>query len=100
MTIGVVGRKTGMTRIFTEDGASVPVTVIEVSPNRITQIRDAEKDGYRAVQVTTGERRARRVTKRKPAISPRQGPYRVGVCGSSAWRMAKGQILRRGPSWT
>ena len=63
MTIGVVGRKTGMTRIFTEDGASIPVTVIEVSPNRITQVRDAEKDGYRAVQVTTGERRARRVTK-------------------------------------
>ncbi len=63
MTIGVIGRKVGMTRIFTEEGASIPVTVIEVEPNRITQIKTAETDGYRAVQVTTGERRASRVTK-------------------------------------
>jgi len=63
MTIGVIGRKVGMTRIFTDDGASVPVTVIEVEPNRITQLKTAETDGYRAVQVTTGERRASRVTK-------------------------------------
>ncbi len=63
MTIGVIGRKVGMTRIFTEEGASVPVTVIEVEPNRITQVKTAETDGYRAVQVTTGTRRASRVTK-------------------------------------
>jgi len=63
MTIGVIGRKVGMTRIFTDDGASVPVTVIEVEPNRITQLKTAETDGYRAVQVTIGERRASRVTK-------------------------------------
>jgi len=63
MTIGVIGRKVGMTRIFTDDGASVPVTVIEVEPNRITQMKTAETDGYRAVQVTVGERRASRVTK-------------------------------------
>lgn len=63
MTIGVIGRKVGMTRIFTDDGASVPVTVIEVEPNRITQLKTAETDGYRAVQVTVGERRASRVTK-------------------------------------
>ncbi|MBZ2190448.1 50S ribosomal protein L3 [Alcanivorax sp. JB21] len=63
MAIGVVGRKCGMTRIFTEDGASIPVTVIEVSPNRITQIRTEETDGYQGVQVTTGERRASRVTR-------------------------------------
>lgn len=62
MTIGVIGRKVGMTRIFTEEGASVPVTVIEVEPNRITQVKTAETDGYRAVQVTTGTRRASRVT--------------------------------------
>jgi len=63
MTIGVIGRKVGMTRIFTDEGASVPVTVIEVEPNRITQMKTAETDGYRAVQVTVGERRASRVTK-------------------------------------
>ena len=63
MPIGVVGRKCGMTRIFTDDGASVPVTVIEVEPNRITRIKELESDGYRAVQVTTGARRTIRVTK-------------------------------------
>ena len=63
MTIGVVGRKVGMTRVFTDDGASLPVTVIEVEPNRITQLKTLETDGYRAVQVTTGMRKANRVTK-------------------------------------
>lgn len=63
MTIGVVGRKLGMTRIFTDAGASVPVTVIEVEPNRVTQLKSDAVDGYRAVQVTTGTRRASRVTK-------------------------------------
>ena len=63
MTIGVVGRKAGMTRVFTEDGASIPVTVIEVEPNRVTQLRSLEADGYRSVQVTAGTRRASRVTK-------------------------------------
>jgi large subunit ribosomal protein L3 len=63
MTIGVIGRKAGMTRIFTEEGVSVPVTVIEVQPNRVTQLKTDASDGYRAVQVTMGERRASRVTK-------------------------------------
>ena len=63
MAIGLVGRKAGMTRVFTEDGSSVPVTVIEVEPNRITQIKSQEVDGYRAFQVTIGSRRASRVTK-------------------------------------
>lgn len=63
MTIGIVGRKSGMTRIFTEDGASVPVTVIEVTPNRVTQVKSVETDGYAAVQVTAGERKASRVSK-------------------------------------
>ncbi|MDD3449780.1 MAG: 50S ribosomal protein L3 [Gammaproteobacteria bacterium] len=63
MTIGLVGRKRGMTRVFTDAGASVPVTVVEVEPNRVTQVKSAEGDGYRAVQVTTGTRRASRVTK-------------------------------------
>ena len=63
MTIGIVGRKAGMTRIFTEDGVSIPVTVIEVEPNRISQMKTLETDGYRAVQVTTGSRRPSRVNK-------------------------------------
>ena len=63
MTIGLVGRKSGMTRIFTEDGASIPVTVVEVSPNRVTQIKETESDGYRAIQVTAGSRKASRVSK-------------------------------------
>ena len=63
MTIGIVGRKAGMTRIFTEDGVSIPVTVIEMEPNRVTQMKTLDNDGYRAVQVTTGSRRPSRVTK-------------------------------------
>lgn len=63
MAIGVIGRKVGMTRIFTEDGVSLPVTVIEVEPNRVTQVKTLENDGYRALQVTVGTRRATRVTK-------------------------------------
>jgi len=63
MTIGIVGRKAGMTRIFTEEGAAVPVTVISIEPNRVTQVKTVETDGYRALQVTTGSRRASRVTR-------------------------------------
>ncbi|SDK48684.1 50S ribosomal protein L3 [Billgrantia gudaonensis] len=63
MTIGLVGKKAGMTRVFTEDGASVPVTVIEVEPNRITRVKSVESDGYAAVQVTTGSRKAKHLTK-------------------------------------
>lgn len=63
MSLGVIGRKCGMTRVFAEDGSAVPVTVIEVLPNRVVQLRSPERDGYRAVQLTTGERRPRRVTK-------------------------------------
>ena len=63
MTIGIVGTKIGMTRIFTEDGESTPVSVIEVQPNLVTQIKTLEKDGYESIQVTTGARRASRVTK-------------------------------------
>jgi large subunit ribosomal protein L3 len=63
MTIGVVGRKVGMTRVFTDEGASLPVTVIEIEPNRVAQLKTLEADGYRAVQVTTGSRKASRVTK-------------------------------------
>ncbi|MEX0385378.1 50S ribosomal protein L3 [Spiribacter onubensis] len=63
MAIGIVGRKRGMTRIFMEDGASVPVTVVEATPNRVTQIKAEASDGYRAVQVTAGTRRPSRVNR-------------------------------------
>jgi len=63
MTVGVVGRKCGMTQIFTEQGESVPVTVIHVEPNRVVQVKSMDKDGYHAVQVTSGVRKQSRVNK-------------------------------------
>jgi len=63
MPIGVVGKKEGMTRLFTEDGQSIPVTVVHVESNRVTQIRSLDSDGYRAYQVTTGGRRANRINR-------------------------------------
>ena len=62
-TLGLLGRKVGMTRIFTDDGTSVPVTVIEVGNNRVTQVKTTDTDGYNAVQLTFGERRASRISK-------------------------------------
>lgn len=81
MAIGLVGRKAGMTRVFTEEGVSVPVTVIEVEPNRITQLKTLETDGYRSVQVTAGTRKASRVTK------PEAGHFaKAGVeAGRGSW---------------
>lgn len=63
MAIGLVGRKSGMTRVFTNDGVSIPVTVIEVSPNRVTQVKSIDGEGYRAVQVAAGSRKASKVAK-------------------------------------
>lgn len=63
MAMGLIGRKCGMTRVFNEDGSSVPVTVLEVSPNRVVQIKTNASDGYDAIQLTAGERRRSRVSK-------------------------------------
>src|ERR1700723_3051964 len=63
MTIGLVGRKCGMTRVFTDAGVTVPVTVVEALPNRISQVKSDKADGYRAVQITIGARRPSRVSK-------------------------------------
>jgi large subunit ribosomal protein L3 len=89
MAIGIVGRKVGMTRVFTEQGASVPVTVIEVEPNRITQLRSVESDGYRAVQVTTGSRKASRVNKAESVHLAKAGVE----AGRGMWefRLAEGE---------
>ncbi len=89
MAIGLIGRKAGMTRIFTPEGESIPVTVIEVEANRVTQIRDSERDGYRAYQVTTGSRKANRVNK------PQAGHFaKAGVeAGRGLWefRLEEGE---------
>lgn len=83
MPIGVVGRKCGMTRVFTEDGATVPVTVIEALPNRVTQVKTVESDGYRALQVTSGSRKPSRLTKpeaghfAKVSAEPGFGPWEL-----------------------
>lgn len=96
MTIGVVGRKVGMTRVFTEEGASLPVTVIEVEPNRVTQIKTGDTDGYRAVQVTTGSRKASRVNK------PAAGHFaKAGVeAGRGLWefRLDEGEAEELAPA--
>ena len=81
MAIGLVGRKSGMTRVFTEDGASIPVTVVEVSPNRVTQIKEQDTDGYRAIQVTAGSRKASRVSKSEAGHFAKAGVE----AGSGLW---------------
>ncbi len=83
MKIGLVGRKRGMTRIFTEEGNSVPVTVIEVDPNRVTQVKSDDSEGYRSVQVTFGSRRANLVNK------PVSGHFaKAGVeAGEGLWEL-------------
>lgn len=83
MAIGIIGRKAGMTRVFTEDGASIPVTVIEAAPNRVTQVKTADSDGYSALQVTTGEKRSGLVNK------PEAGHFaKAGVeAGFGLWEL-------------
>jgi len=96
MAIGLIGRKAGMSRVFTEDGISIPVTVIEVTPNRVTQVRSKENDGYRALQVTAGMRRANRVNKAM------QGHFaKAGVeAGRGSWEFrmhdAEGEDIKAG----
>lgn len=89
MAIGLIGKKAGMTRIFTEAGESVPVTVVEVDPNRVTQVRNQEVDGYRALQVTTGSRRASRVTRAMAGHFAKAGTE-AGV-GLWEFRLADGE---------
>ncbi|MFK8068269.1 MAG: 50S ribosomal protein L3 [Gammaproteobacteria bacterium] len=73
MSLGLVGQKRGMTRIFTEEGESIPVTVIEVEANRVTQIKSSETDGYKAVQVTTGSKHRNRLDKSQAGIYAKAG---------------------------
>lgn len=86
MAISLVGRKCGMTRVFTEDGISIPVTVVEVLPNRVTQVKTIANDGYQALQITTGTRKRSRVTKpaaghfAKAGVEPGKGLWEIRVC--------------------
>ncbi|MDN3679012.1 50S ribosomal protein L3 [Vibrio tapetis subsp. quintayensis] len=92
--IGLVGRKVGMTRVFTEEGVSIPVTVVEVEANRISQVKTLETDGYAAIQVTTGTKKANRVTK------PEAGHFaKAGVeAGRGLWefRLENGEEFEIG----
>ena len=96
MSLGLVGKKLGMSRVFTEEGKSVPVTVLAVAPNRVTQVKTAENDGYEAVQVTTGERRPNRVTKpmaghfAKANVEPGLGLWEFRIAGGDAGDLAAG----------
>lgn len=96
MALGLIGRKIGMTRVFSEDGAATPVTVLEVAPNRVAQVKDEAKDGYRAVQVTTGTCRADHLTK------PLAGKYAKGgvAPGRGLWEFrleaGEGEGLQNG----
>jgi large subunit ribosomal protein L3 len=83
MTIGLIGRKRGMTRVFTDEGDSIPVTVIEVSPNRVTQVKTVELDGYNALQVTLGKRRSSLLNK------PQVGHYSKAEveAGEGLWEL-------------
>lgn len=90
MSIGLVGRKRGMTRVFTEDGASLPVTVIEAFPNRVTRVKSTDSDGYTAVQVTTGQVRQSRINKAlagqyaKAGTAPGEGLWEFRVNAEEA----------------
>ncbi|MCK9539146.1 50S ribosomal protein L3 [Dokdonella sp.] len=95
MSIGLVGRKCGMSRVFTEDGRSVPVTLIEATPNRVTQVKTAEVDGYSAIQVTAGSKRAALVNK------PRAGHFAKAKveAGRGLWefRVDAGELDKYAP---
>ena len=88
MSIGLVGRKSGMTRIFTEDGSSIPVTVVEVQPNRVTQIKTIETDGYSAVQVTTGTRTSNKINKAQAGHFAKAGT----TAGAGLWEFRTDEL--------
>ncbi|WP_162047309.1 50S ribosomal protein L3 [Vibrio taketomensis] len=96
--IGLIGRKVGMTRVFTEEGVSIPVTVVEVEANRVTQVKSLETDGYNAIQVTAGSKKANRVSK------PEAGHFaKAGVeAGRGLWefRLENGESFEVGAELT
>lgn len=99
MAIGLVGRKVGMTRVFTEDGVSLPVSVIEVEPNRVTQVKTPERDGYRGLQVTFGARKASRINRpmaghlAKAGVEPGRGMWEFRLEGDEGADVEAGAQL-------
>ncbi|HMK24184.1 MAG TPA: 50S ribosomal protein L3 [Terriglobales bacterium] len=96
MTLGLVGRKVGMTRLFTDEGDAVPVTVVDVSNNRVTQIKTPETDGYSAVQVTFGKRRPSRVTRPMAGHFAKAGTEAGSVLKEFAISMEQAAQLKPG----
>ena len=100
MALGVIGKKIGMSRVYSADGSAVPVTVLEVGPNRITQVKTDENDGYRAVQVTVGERRPSRVTKplaghfAKANVAPGRGLWEFRLDKGEGESLAAGAEIK------
>ncbi len=100
MSIGLVGRKRGMTRVFMEDGASVPVTVIEALPNRVTRVRAPETDGYRAIQVTMGAKKPQRLSRpmlgqfAAAEVAPGEGLWEFRLAEGEGAELAPGAELK------
>lgn len=100
MTIAIIGRKAGMTRIFTDAGAAIPVTVIECTPNRVTQVKTVETDGYRAVQVAVGEKKTSRLTKaeaghyKKAGVAPGRGLWEIRLDGDEGADLETGAEIK------
>src|SRR5512134_570286 len=100
MTIGLIGRKCGMTRVFTDAGESIPVTVIEALPNRVTQVKSADSDGYRAVQVAFGDRKPSRLGRPlaghygKAKVAPGSSLYEFRLSADEGAELAPGAELR------
>lgn len=102
MALGLIGRKRGMTRIYTADGEAIPVTVVEVEPNRVTRIKSVETDGYRAVQITTGSKHRNRITKpeggefAKQSIDAGRGLWEFRLADDEGTELASGNELKAG----
>jgi len=100
MTIGLIGRKRGMTRVFTEQGESIPVTVIEVSPNRVTQVKTVDADGYNALQVTMGKKRSSLLNKpqvghfSKAEVEAGEGLWELRLDGEEGTELEAGAELK------
>lgn len=100
MTIAIIGRKAGMTRIFTDAGEAIPVTVIECTPNRVTQVKTPETDGYSAVQVAVGEQKASRVNKaltghyKKAGVTAGRGLWEIRLAEGEGKELAPGAEIK------
>lgn len=100
MTLAIIGRKAGMTRVFTDAGEAIPVTVIECTPNRVTQVKTVETDGYRAVQVAVGEQKASRVNKaltghyKKAGVAAGRGLWEIRLDGEEGGDLQLGSEIK------